>query len=129
MKTNLLLLIYAVFAAVTSVLMLFAPEFYIFIYGAASDTQAQLMTRYIGALFGGLALMAWMARDTQTSATRNAITFGLAAASGLGAIVCVFFALSGLYNVIVWGSVGIHVAFCVAFLTTGRGTAPAALPA
>lgn len=124
MKAHMLMTVYAVIAAVTCLLMMFTPTYYLFVYGATADAQAELLLRYIGALYGGFAVMAWMARNAEISATRDAITRGLAIANDLAAIVVVLLATSGLYNAMVWISFAVHIAFCVLF-TTGRATTPA----
>ncbi len=120
MKPNgLLLIVFSVVAAVTSVAMLFAPRFYFFVYGASADAQATLLLRYVGALFGGLAVMAWMGRIAEATQSR-AMVFGLAVLSGLGAVVTASMALTGHYNVVVWISVAIQAAFFAGFVLVAR---------
>jgi hypothetical protein len=129
MKTHVLMIVYAVIAAVTCLAMMFMPTYYLFIYGATADAQAELLLRYIGALYGGFAAMAWMARGVEIGATRDAITRGLAVANGLAAVVVVLFATSGLYNAVIWISFAVHAAFCALFFMPGRAVTPASAAA
>jgi hypothetical protein len=129
-NAKVLLLIWSVFAAITALSTLFAPSFHLFVFGGATDAQSVLLTRYVGALYGGLAVMASLARNGGTSNVLQAIMLGLATASGLGGMVGVLFAMSGMYNDMMWVSGAVHVAFGIAFLVAWRrGAAPAAATA
>ncbi|HEX2068925.1 MAG TPA: hypothetical protein VHH54_01825, partial [Actinomycetota bacterium] len=68
-----LLPVLAIFAAVALVFsagLLVAPAFWITLYGGVPDPQATLLLRLVGALFSGLAAMAWAARRAEPSAAR-----------------------------------------------------------
>lgn len=120
MKTNILFIVFAVLAAVTSLLMLITPEFYVFLYLANADSQAELLFRYIGALYGGLAVMAWMSRNSEPSQSRAGMLWGIAVLSLLSAIVTAFMGLSGHYNVVIWLSCALHAAISIWFALAAR---------
>jgi hypothetical protein len=119
MKPKVLLIVFSVVAAATSIAMLVAPGFYLFVYGASADAQALPLLRYVGALFGGLAVMAWLGRMAEATQSR-AMVIGLAVLSGLGAIASASMALTGNYNVVVWISVAIQTVFCAGFVLVAK---------
>ena len=128
MKANVLLLVYAVVAAVTGLVMLFAPTYYLFVYGMTADVQSEGLLRYVGALYGGLAIMASMARHAAPSETREALVTGLAAANFLASIVMGLLLASHVGNdKVVWISLAILAAFGIAFAIVGKiGVTPGA---
>ena len=98
MKLKTFLTVYAAAAAVISVNFLFAPAFWITLYGASADGQAVLLFRLVAALFGGLSVMAWTGRDTPPSPAREAMVRGLLVTNALATLTAVGGALSGVYN-------------------------------
>ncbi len=122
MKISNLFMVYAVLAGVTSLFMLFGPTFWLFMHGAAADPLAVLLLRFIGALFGGLAVMSWAARRVEPSAVRDAMALGLSVASALNAVVAVLFATSNLFSGAIWVSVVVFAIFAIAFLSARRLT-------
>ncbi len=125
MKLNTLLTIYAVVAVVFCVGLLVLPAFWITLYGAHADAQATLLLRLTGALFGGIAVMAWAGRNAEPSRTRDALVMGFAVSNGLAAGVSVLGALSGVYNQFAWGPVATFTVFAISFLLMGRSSMPA----
>ena len=124
MKINHLLLAYAVLATITSVFMLLAPEFWLFIHVVAADQHSTLLIRFVGALFGGLAVMTWASWQFEPSKYPSAMVLGLAVSSGLSAIVAILFATSGLYSNVIWVSVFVFSFFSIGFFLAGRSSAP-----
>lgn len=120
MRLNVLLSIYAAVAAAFCAGLLLVPAFWISLYGATADPQASLLLRLIGALFGGVAVMAWRGRNTEASRSREAVVLGLSVLNGLAAIVAVHGALSGVYNQLAWGPVATFALFGLAFVLVGR---------
>lgn len=122
MKISILFIVYAILAAVTCLFMLFAPAFWFFMHGAAADPLAILLLRSSGALFGGLAVMAWAAHNAEPCAVRDAMALGLAVASGLSAGVAVLLATSSLFGDVIWISVAVFTIFAIAFFLARRPT-------
>lgn len=119
MKITVLLIIFAVVAAVRGLAMLLAPEPYMFPYGASANAQATLLLRYCGALFCGLAVIAWMARNLK-GPSLSPILVGFAVSAGACAVVTAAMVLCGLYNVALWIAVGLQAAFAFGFVLALR---------
>ena len=124
MKLNSLFAIYALVAVGFCVGLLLLPAFWIGLYGANVDAQATLLIRLIGALFGGLAVMAWGSRNAEASRSRDALVLGFAVLNSLAAIVAVMGAVSGVYNEFAWGPVVTFTVFAIGFFLVGRPGMP-----
>jgi hypothetical protein len=120
MSVKTLLSVYGVVAAVFCLGLLLFPAFWITLYGAHADTQATLLLRLVGALFGGPAVMAWMGRNAVPSKARDAMVLGFAVANGLAAVVALLGARSGVYNQFAWGPVATFALCAIGFLLVER---------
>ena len=120
MKLKSLLSSYATVALVFCVGLMLLPSFWITLYGNEANAQAALLLRLVGALFGGIAVMVWLARNEATSKSRDAMVLGLAVSNGLAALVALLGALSGVYNQFAWGPVATFALFATAFTLTWR---------
>ena len=116
MKLKTLLCVYSAAAIVICLNFLVVPGFWITLYGASADSQAMLLFRLIAALFGGLAVMAWVGRAAAPSPSRDAMVRGLIVMNGLATLVAVFGARSGVYNRFAWGPVGMFALFTLGFV-------------
>jgi hypothetical protein len=122
MKLKTLLTVYSAAAMIICLNFLLVPGFWITLYGASVDSQAAFLYRLIAALFGGLAVMAWLGRSAEPSPSRDAMVRGLLAVNGLAALVAVLGAATGVYNRFAWGPVGMFAVFAVGFaLATPTG--------
>ena len=119
MRLNTLLSIFAAAAALICLEFLIHPAFWIRLYGNTADPQAIFLYRLIGALFGGLAVMAWLGRSYSASPSREAMVRGLMVANGLLAIIAVSGAVSGVYNAFAWGPAVLFLFFAIAFVRAG----------
>ena len=130
MKLKTLLTVYSGAAMIICLNFLLVPGFWITLYGASADPQAAFLYRLIAALFGGLAVMAWFGRDAEPSLSRVAMLRGLVVVNGLAATVAVLGAVSGVYNRLAWGPVGMFLMFTIGFVLaapsgeSGRDSAP-----
>jgi hypothetical protein len=104
------------------------PAFWITLYGATPDAQATVLLRLVGALFGGLAVMAWVGRSAEPSKSRDAMVLGLSVLNSLAALASVWGALSGVYNQFAWGPVAIFALCAVGFFLVGRASLSASTP-
>lgn len=120
MKT--LLSLYAIVAVIFCLGLCIMPAFWITLYGAHADPQAVLLLRLVGALFGGPAVMAWIARNAEPSESQAAIVIGLVVFNGLAALASLIGALSGVYNQFSWGPVSTFTLCTIGFLLVGRKT-------
>ncbi len=115
MTLGTLLSWFAAWSASISSGFLVNPAFWIRLYGATADDQARFLYRLIGAVFGGLAVMAWTARTASNSPARHAIMLGLLVVNLLAAGVACLGAATGVYNVFAWAPTAVFAAFTVGF--------------
>src|SRR5437773_11936752 len=94
MQLTSLLSLYAVITAFFGLALLGFPSQLMGVYGASLDTLATILSRFIGGLFAGLAVMAWMARAAEAGKARNAMVLGLTVLNGFSAVVAVMAARS-----------------------------------
>lgn len=78
------------FASLASILI-FVPEQMLTSWGIALSTETGLLMNRIGALYVGIAVMFFLARNAEHSPTRSAIIYGTATA-------CMILALLGVYE-------------------------------
>jgi hypothetical protein len=113
--------VYAVVTAVFSIALLLIPNELMAVYGAhALDTLQVILSRFIGGLFGGLAVMAWTGRASEAGKARDAIVLGLTVLNALSAVVAVVAALSGVFNALAWAQAGLYAVFTLLFVLAGR---------
>ena len=125
MKLTTLFSIYAVVAFVFCVGLLGAPGFWITLYGAQPDPQAVVLVRLVGAVFGGFAVMSWLGRNADPSLSRDAMVLGITVTNVLAALVSIATALSGVYNQLAWGPVGVFALLGIGFAIATRSAASA----
>ncbi len=123
MQLTLLLSIYAVVTGFFGVALLGVPGQLMGVYGTPPlDTLQMILSRFIGGLFAGLAVMAWMGRAAEAGKARDAMVLGLTVLNGLSAVVAVVAAPSGVFNALAWGQAGLYALFTVLFVTAGRAS-------
>jgi len=121
MQLTPLLSLYAVVTGLFAVALLIVPSQLMSVYGAAHlDTLQTILSRFIGSLFAGLAVMAWTARASEAGKARGAIVLGLTILNGLSAVVAVLAALSGVFNALAWGQAGLYTLFTILFAIAGQ---------
>lgn len=85
----------AVFSAILFLLLasvlIFAPSLMLTSWGLESSTETGLIMKRIGALYTGIAVMFFLARNAQYSPTRSALINGFATA-------CIMLAALGMYE-------------------------------
>src|SRR5256712_12923359 len=125
MQLTSLLSLYAVITAFFGLALLGFPSQLMGVYGASLDTLATILSRFIGGLFAGLAVMAWMARAAEARKARDAMVPGLTVLNGFSAGVGVLAVLSGAFNPLGWGHRGLLGLFPVLFrLARAAGNPP-----
>src|SRR2546426_4057081 len=122
MQLTSLLSLYAVITAFFGLALLGFPSQLMGVYGASLDTLATILSRFIGGLFAGLAVMAWMARAAEAGKARNAMVLGLTVLNGFSAVVAVMAALSGVFNALAWAQAGVYGLFTGLFVVGGRSS-------
>jgi hypothetical protein len=113
--------LYAVVTGLFAIALLVVPNPLMGLYGApALDTLQLILSRFIGALFAGLAVMTWTGRGSEVGRARNAMVLGLTVLNGLSAVIAVVAALSGVFNALAWGQAALYAVFTVLFVMAGR---------
>src|SRR5438552_15842324 len=103
MQLTPLLSLYAVVTGLFAVALLIVPSQLMSVYGVAHlDTLQTILSRFIGSLFAGPAVMAWTARASEPGRAREAIVLGLTILNGLSAVVAVLAPLSGGFSALAW---------------------------
>jgi len=117
----------AVFSAILSLslasILIFSPSLMLTGWGLELSTDAGLMMKRIGALYAGIAVMFFLARNAEHSPTRSALIYGFATA-------CIMLAALGMYEFALGHatsgmliSVFIEVALVLAFLCVNASRA------
>jgi hypothetical protein len=109
----------SVLFAVLSIILLFAPVIMLSAWGVELTDSSGLVSRRIAALYAGIAVMYFFARNAAHSATRSALIVGTITA-------CLILALLGVYEFIaghasdgILISVLIEIVLVLAFLYVG----------
>lgn len=97
-------------------LFLFVPGWLLNFLGTSFGPGAALTARLYGATLIGNFLLTWLARNTDESTARHAITWHLFVYDAIALIVVLIILLSGNLNMLGWGTVAVYF-----FFTTGFG--------
>jgi hypothetical protein len=120
MKLNMIFILSAVYMALIGLGHLFAP---VAMSAGVVPADASLglvaFLRHYAALFLAIAVMNWMARDTDASTARTAIVLANIVAFGLAAILDILAVISGA-GVAGLVPATINLIFAIAFFWTGR---------
>ena len=122
MKLATLLPINAVFNGFFGILLLLVPGPLVGLYGSTPNAEGTMLFRSLGALFVGLAVMAWAARNAEAAKARDAMVLGLTVQSALNAIVVAIGAANGLWNALAWGQAAVYALFAIGFFMAGRAS-------
>lgn len=120
MKLNVIFIIAAIYMAVIGLGHLFAPiAMSAGVVPADASSGLTAFLRHYAALFIAIAVMNWMARNSEASTARNAIVLANIVAFGLAAILDVLAVVSGA------GAAGlvpasINLVIAIAFFWAGR---------
>ncbi|HSI25521.1 MAG TPA: hypothetical protein VK952_07850 [Methylotenera sp.] len=104
---------------VLAFVLIFAPVLMLSAWGVELTDSVGLVTRRIGALYAGIALMYFFARNAQYSATRTALIVGTITACLILATLGVFEFIAGHASSGILISVLIEVVLILAFLYVG----------
>jgi len=120
MKLNLVLTLAAIWMALLGLLTLILPAQFYFLEANASPTLVSLL-RVQASTFLSIALLDWMARNSDSSKARDAIVLANTVGSGLAAVLLVLAMLSGAPTFIGVSAL-ISALFAVAFYWIGRAS-------
>ena len=119
MKPNLLLTISSIYVTLTGLGMLLMPQVLIFSGSTGTPTSVFFALRSYGGVLLGLAVINWMARNTEASKSRDGIFLGNAVAYTIATIVFLI-DVTGSGVAMVWSYVIISALFAIAFIVVGR---------
>jgi hypothetical protein len=118
----------AIAAAVTCFALagtwLFAPSVVLDLWAVQYSYPVGLVGRRAAALFLGIGVMLYLARDAQPSQSRNALAIGLSTSWAALAALGVFEFTTGHAGVGIWSAVVVEVALAVAFISATRSEGP-----
>jgi hypothetical protein len=114
MKPNILLMLSAVYLALSGLVMLFVPQVMIFSGSAGTPTGVLFALRGYGCSLLGVAVIDWMVRNVEASKSRDAIFVGNYVAYGLSFLVFLTDVVTGGAP-LVWSYVIISALFTAAF--------------
>lgn len=113
---HLLAIITAIIFGILAIIWLFTPSLFLSAWDVDNPTSAGLVGRRAGALYSGIAVMFYLARNAEPSATLNALIYGFV-------VTCVLLAMLGVYELIkgnaskgILGAVLIEMLLSVLFL-------------
>lgn len=104
---------------VLSMILLFAPVMMLSAWGVELTDSVGLVTRRIAALYAGIAVMYFFARNAAHSATRSALIVGTITACSLLALLGVYEFVAGHASGGILISVLIEIVLVLAFLYVG----------
>ncbi len=96
-------------------LWLGAPQFLLWIWQVNSPDSTLLVARRGAALFLGLAVMLWLARNAESSPTRDAIATGFSISCAALAALGAYEFMAGHAGAGIWAAVTVESALALAF--------------
>jgi hypothetical protein len=111
--------------------LLFAPDDFLWLYGAQADPDASHLARLLGTSLVAVSAITWLAREAPEGEALDAICFGLAIGGGLATLVSLVHQLTApTAGLLGWTTVlacgGLSAAHALLWL--GRATRRAAAP-
>jgi len=84
-------------------------------HGIGTDPSTLLMSRFFGVALLSTGLPAWLARDSEESKARDALTLGLLLSFIVGLVVAVQATLSGQMNALGWLPAALYLLLIIGF--------------
>jgi hypothetical protein len=89
---------------------LLLPDVVLFVLGGETNDLGSALLRELGAILLALGLIAWFLRDLDQGPMRRGVTSGTLVGIALTAVIVGIVTASGMFNVLGWAIVAIHVA-------------------
>jgi len=102
---------------------LLAPSVLLDLWAVQYSYPVGLVSRRAAALFLGIGVMFYLARDTQSSQSRKALAIGLSTGCLALAALGIFEFATGHAGPGIWSAVVVEVALATAFISSARGEA------
>ena len=115
MKIKVLMVITAIVGFLFGISFLLFPAWTEASYGVNLDAGGQLIARFLGSAYLGIATILWLARNSPSSSTRHAIVLGTFVTMSLGLIVAIYDRVLGIENALAWSTVAIFLLLSIGF--------------
>ena len=100
---------------------LLAPAPSIAMYGVPVEPHNLMQARYFGSALLALGLLVWLLRNVTDPEALRGVLLANAIGNGVGAVLSVWVATSGLENAMAWSSVALYGVFALGALYFWRG--------
>jgi len=115
MKLKTLMVITSVVGLLFGLGFFFAPAWTEASYGINLDAGGQLLARFMGSAYLGIAAFFWLGRNSTNSETRRTLVLGGFVTTLLGLIVAVYDRFMGIENALAWSTVAIFLLLSIGF--------------
>ncbi len=115
MKLRTMLIITAVLSLVYGVSYQVSAAGVLTLYGLAADPAAVFTARLFGAALIGMAVWAWLLRDTQDASTQQALVASMLAYSVVALASTLHGTVTGVMNAVGWTGVAIFLFLALGF--------------
>ena len=120
MKLNVMFIIAAVYGFLFGLPLLLAPEAMASMTGVTLDPQMAMQMRYMGVAFLGLGIIAWLARNSDASKARDALSMGFFIFFVLSALTSLYAQFTPAAMPTDWVYVVIQALIAAGFWVAGR---------
>ncbi|HEY3310423.1 MAG TPA: hypothetical protein VGK00_02175 [Anaerolineales bacterium] len=105
MKYKTFMIIYSVVGLLFGLSFFLAPAWTEASYGVNLDAGGQLMARFMGSAYLGLAVIIWLVRNIISPELRRPVLAGMLVASTLGLVLGIYDRIMGIENALAWSTV------------------------
>jgi hypothetical protein len=102
-----------------------APQFILWVWQIDGSQATLVMARRGAALFLGLAVMLWLARDAESSPTRSALAIGFSVCCAALAALGIYDFMAGHAGLGIWMAVVVESALALTFAAVRHAGRPA----
>lgn len=115
MKLSTLFIINAILAILFGLGFILAPEAVLAPYGIATDSAGIALARLLGVSFIEVGILAWLARNIESTSAVRVITLAYFIGNAVGFIVTLIDQLGGLANALGWTTVAIYLLLALGY--------------
>lgn len=95
---------------------IFLPNWFLALYGVDLTASGVFMTQLAGAAYLGFAVLAYLARSSESRDFHFALALALFVQDSIGAAISIYGQIIGLFNILGWSTVAVYL-----FLALGYG--------
>lgn len=120
MRLKVLFIATAVYGFLLGLPLLFAPDAMAGMAGMTLDPQTSMQLRYMGVAFLGLGIIAWLARNSDASKARDALSMGFFIFFVLSALTSLYAQFTPAAMASNWAYVVVQALLAVGFWVAGK---------